>query len=76
MPKLISQVNSSGQVGIQSDGTSIGNASKINFENNRVTVTSGIASVTSDPISVIGLYDGCYNLTQKEWSIIECYFTL
>ena len=55
MPKLISQVNSSGQVGIQSDGTSIGNASKINFENNRVTVTSGIASVTSDPISVIGL---------------------
>ena len=55
MPKLLSQVNSAGQVGIQSDGTSIGNASKINFENNRVTVTSGIASVTSDPISVIGL---------------------
>ena len=55
MPKLLSQVNRAGQVGIQSDGTSIGNASKINFENNRVTVTSGIASVTSDPLTVIGL---------------------
>ena len=55
MPKLISQVNSAGQVGIQSDGTALGNASKINFENNRVTVTSGIASVTSDPLTVIGL---------------------
>jgi len=55
MPKLISQVNSAGQVGIQSDGTSLGNASKINFENNRVTVTSGIASVTADPLTVIGL---------------------
>ena len=47
MPKVLSQVNSAGQVGIQSDGTSIGNASKINFENNRVTVTSGIASAVS-----------------------------
>ena len=55
MPKLISQVNSAGQVGIQSDGTALGNASKINFENNRVTISSGIASVTSDPLTVIGL---------------------
>ena len=55
MPKLLSQVNSAGQVGIQSDGTAIGNASKINFQANRVTVTSGIASVTSDPLSVISL---------------------
>ena len=55
MPKLISQVNSAGQVAIQSDGTALGNASKINFENNRVTISSGIASVTSDPLTVIGL---------------------
>ena len=56
MPRLISQVNSAGAVGIQSDGTSLDNASKINFENNRVTVSSaGIATVTSDPLTVIGL---------------------
>ena len=56
MPKLISQVNSAGQVGIQSDGTALGNASKINFENNRVTVSSaGIATITTDPLTVIGL---------------------
>ena len=55
MPKLISQVNSAGQVGIQSDGTSLGNASKINFENNRIQVKSGIATVMADPLSVVGL---------------------
>jgi len=56
MPKLISQLNSSGAVGIQSDGTSLGNATKINFENNRVKLAStGIATVTSDPLSLIGL---------------------
>ena len=43
-------------VGIQSDGTSLGNATKLNFESNRVKLAStGIATVTSDPISLIGL---------------------
>ena len=55
MPTLLSTINGGGKVGIQSDGTSLDNASKINFENNRVVVTSGIATVTSDPLTVIGL---------------------
>ena len=56
MPKLISQLNSSGAVGIQSDGTSLDNASKINFEANRVEVSAaGIATVYSNPLTVIGL---------------------
>ncbi len=56
MPRLISEVNSGGAVGIQSDGTSLGNATKFNFESNRVTLNStGIATVYSDPVSVIGL---------------------
>ena len=56
MPRLISQVNSAGAVGIQSDGTSLGNATKLNFESNRVKLAStGIATVTSDPISLVGL---------------------
>ena len=56
MPRLISEVNSGGAVGIQSDGTSLGNATKFNFEANRVKLSStGIATVYSDPVSVIGL---------------------
>ena len=56
MPRLISQVNSAGAVGIQSVGTSLGNATKLNFESNRVKLAStGIATVTTDPISIIGL---------------------
>ena len=56
MPRLLSQINSAGAVGIQSDGTSLGNATKINFESNRVTVSSaGIATVRSDPLTIIGL---------------------
>ena len=56
MPTLLSTINGGGKVSIQSDGTSLDNASKINFENNRVTVSSaGIATVTSDPLTVIGL---------------------
>tara|TARA_Y100001963_G_scaffold108657_1_gene150217 strand:+ start:546 stop:716 length:171 start_codon:yes stop_codon:yes gene_type:complete len=56
MPRLLSQINSAGAVGIQSDGTSLGNATKLNFESNRVKLAStGIATVTSDPISLIGL---------------------
>ena len=56
MPRLLSQINGSGQVGIASDGTSLGNMSELNFESNRVKLAStGIATVTSDPISLIGL---------------------
>ena len=56
MPKLISQLNRSGAGGIQSDGTRLGNATKFNFEANRVQLSStGIATVYSDPVSVIGL---------------------
>ena len=56
MPTLLSTVNGAVKVGIQSDGSSLDSASKIKFENNRVTVSSaGIATVTSDPLTVIGL---------------------
>ena len=56
MPKLLSEVNGAVKVGIQSSGTTLDSASKINFENNRVTVSSaGIATITADPLTVIGL---------------------
>ena len=56
MPRLLSTINSGGAVGIQSDGTTLGNATKFNFEANRVQLHStGIATVYSDPVSVIGL---------------------
>ena len=56
MPRLLSTINGGGTVGIASDGISLGNASQINFESNRVKLAStGIATVTSDPLSVIGL---------------------
>ena len=56
MPTLLSTLNGGGKVGIQSDGTTLDNASKINFENNRGTVSSaGIATITADPLTVIGL---------------------
>ena len=56
MPRLLSTINAGGAVGIQSDGTSLGNATKFNFEANRVKLSStGIATVYSDPVSVIGL---------------------
>ena len=56
MPRLLSQINGSGQVGIASDGTSFGNMSELNFESNRVKLSAtGIATVTSDPLTIIGL---------------------
>ena len=56
MPRLLSQLNSSGQVGIASDGTSLGNMSELNFESNRVRLSAvGIATVTSDPLTIVGL---------------------
>ena len=56
MPRLLSQINGSGQVGIASDGTSLGNMSELNFESNRVKLSApGIATVTSDPLTIVGL---------------------
>ena len=57
MPRLLSQVNSTGAVGISSDGTSLGNMTTQNLESNRVqfNANAGIATVTSDPLTVIGL---------------------
>ena len=57
MPRLLSQVNSTGAVGIASDGTTLGNMTELNLESNRVKFDSnaGIATVYSDPVSVIGL---------------------
>ena len=57
MPRLLSNVNSTGAVGISSDGSSLGNMTDLNFESNRVKFdsTSGIATVYSDPLTVIGL---------------------
>ena len=55
MPRLSSQINSAGQVFIQSDGSALANATKINFEANRVKVTAGIATVYSNPLTIVGL---------------------
>ena len=53
MPRLLSQINGSGQVGIASDGISLGNMKELNFDSNRVKLTStGIATVTSDPLTL------------------------
>ncbi len=57
MPRLLSNVNSTGAVGIASDGTTLGNMTTLNLESNRVqfNANAGIATVTSDPLTVIGL---------------------
>ena len=57
MPRLLSQVNSTGAVGIASDGTSLGNMTELDFESNRIKFDSnaGIATVYTDPLTVIGL---------------------
>ena len=57
MPRLISQINSSGQVGVSSDGTSLGNMSDLNFESNRIKFVSnaGIATVYTDPLTIVCL---------------------
>ena len=56
MPRLLSEVNGSGQVGIASDGTSLGNMKELNFDSNRVKLSAaGIATVTSDPLTIVGL---------------------
>ena len=57
MPRLLSSVNGSSQVGISSDGTDLGNMTRLNFESNRVDFDSnaGVATVFTDPLTVIGL---------------------
>ena len=57
MPRLLSQVNSTGAVGIASDGTSLGNMTEFNLESNRVKfdANAGIATVYTDPLTIVGL---------------------
>ena len=55
MPRLISVVNRFGAVGIQSDGTKISYGTELNFQSNRVEVQSGIATVYTDPLTIVGL---------------------
>tara|TARA_B100001063_G_scaffold112464_1_gene104965 strand:+ start:471 stop:647 length:177 start_codon:yes stop_codon:yes gene_type:complete len=58
MPRLISAINSgSGAVGIASDGVDLGNMKKIDYESNRIEfdTTSGVATVMSNPLTIIGL---------------------
>ena len=57
MPRLLSSVNGSSQVGISGDGTNLGNMTRLNLESNRVTLdtTTGVATVFSDPLTIVGL---------------------
>ena len=58
MPRLISEVNAGGgAVGIASDGVDLGNMKKIDYESNRIEFDcdTGVATVFSNPLTVIGL---------------------
>ena len=57
MPRLISNVNSTGAVGIASDGTSLGNMTSINYTSNRIEFDSnaGVATVMNNPLTIVGL---------------------
>ena len=55
MPKLISEKNGGVQIGISSDGTDIGSAKRLNFESNRIEINSGIATITSNPLTIANL---------------------
>ena len=57
MPKLISQKNNFGTVQIKKDGTTIGQVDKIDFENKdiKIDVRTGVATVFTDPLTVLGL---------------------
>ena len=57
MPRLISEVNGSGSVGIASDGVDLGNMKKLDYESNRIEydTNTGIATVLSNPLTIIGL---------------------
>ena len=57
MPRLLSNVNSTVAVGIASDGTSLGNMTTLNYNSNTVEFDSnaGVATVMSNPLTIIGL---------------------
>jgi hypothetical protein len=58
MPRLISEINSGGgAIGIASDGVELGNMKKLDYESNRVEydTNSGVATVFSNPLTIIGL---------------------
>ena len=55
MPKLISEKNGGTQIGISSDGTDVGKAKRLDFQANRIEINSGIATITSDPLTLIDL---------------------
>tara|TARA_A100001035_G_C27683133_1_gene454080 strand:+ start:294 stop:467 length:174 start_codon:yes stop_codon:yes gene_type:complete len=57
MPRLISEVNGGGSVGIASDGVDLGNMKKLDYESNRIEFdsTTGVATVFSNPLTIIGL---------------------
>ena len=57
MPRLISEVNGGGSVGIASDGVDLGNMKKLDYESNRIEydTNSGVATVFSNPLTIIGL---------------------
>jgi len=57
MPRLISEVNGGGSVGIASDGVDLGNMKTLDYESNRIEFdnTSGVATVFSNPLTIIGL---------------------
>lgn len=55
MPKLISEKNGGAQIGISSDGTDVGKASRLDFQANRIEISSGIATVMSDPLTLVDL---------------------
>ena len=75
MPRLISQINSAGAVGIQSDGTSLGNATKINFESNNLSLKNIIVKtlgftylnphVYSDTVFFLGNFSKNFLITHK-----------
>tara|TARA_Y100001958_G_C21178055_1_gene508478 strand:+ start:747 stop:920 length:174 start_codon:yes stop_codon:yes gene_type:complete len=57
MPRLISEINGSGSVGIASDSIDLGAMKTLNYEANRIKFdsTSGVATVFSNPLTIIGL---------------------
>ena len=57
MPRLISEVNGGGSVGIASDGVDLRNMKTLDYESNRIEFdnTSGVATVFSNPLTIIGL---------------------
>jgi hypothetical protein len=56
MPKLISEKNGGGgEIGISSDGQDVGKAKRLDFYANRIEINSGIATISSDPLTLIDL---------------------